>query len=62
MFTASVVPHFVLSAVLCEVTFNDTPITGQSSARAAPGTTVGQMYGCNYILVLLLSHCQHFRS
>ena len=41
MFTASVAMHFALSAVLCEVTFNITPITGHIGARAAPGTTMG---------------------
>ena len=33
-------PCFALSAVLCEVTFNVTPITGPIVARAAPGTTM----------------------
>ena len=41
MFTALVALRFVLSAVLCEVTFNVTPITGHIGARAAPGTTMG---------------------
>ena len=40
-FTALVAPRFVLSAVLCEVTFNVTPIAGHIGERTAPGTIMG---------------------
>ena len=56
MFTASVAPCFALSAVLCEVTFNVTPITDHIGTRAAPGTTMGWARHQSSALLLLISN------